>query len=201
MRALAPALVALAVLACKRPQEPGHRGFRSGGDPAAGQAAGPRADPRPRPSPADLARSASASGRLDLGPPGEALPPDIAGVALGMSREALRRARPAATFRGDVAIEEAPPSSAFRSFSYHFERDRLRSVFLSLRDISEIDDAFLQKARAKWGEPSTDPLDRAAGRRYADRGDRIVSWRLPGALVRAQQRKRDRTVRIYVTTR
>jgi hypothetical protein len=183
--------------ACKREQEPSRRGFRSGGTPVERDAGVPRGG-----APEDP-RGLADVGRMDLGSASEVLPADLAGVRLGMSAEELRRARPAARFagRGEVAIEEAPTGSAFARFSYHFREGRLESLFLTMRYVSELGDEFLAKARAKWGEPSRDPLDVAAQQRYARRGDRVVSWRSQGFLVRVEKVQRDPHVRIFVTTR
>src|SRR5262245_32761460 len=167
-----------AFVACKRGQEPTHKGFRSGGlPPESAPAAAPTADAGPAaPEKDPLAKQDV--GRLQLGRGDEVLPADLAGIRLGMSTDEVRRLRPGATFAkaGDVAIEEAPNASLYSRFSYHFHEGKLAAVYLTLRHVDDLSEEFLAKARAKWGAPSETELDRATAKRFADRGERVVSW-------------------------
>jgi hypothetical protein len=186
-------LLALSLSACKRDQEPSRRGYRSGGAPRTEDPGTDKAPPAPRPR----------AGALDLGPPGEILPPGLTGVRLGLTLEELKRTRPGvfATPTGQVATEDSPAGTPYLRMSYHFHEGRLETILLTLRDVETLSGDFLVRARAKWGAPSQDPVDRALEKRYAERGDEVVSWRLPGHLVRAEKRKREGAVRIYVTRR
>jgi hypothetical protein len=148
-------------------------------------------------------RSQADVGRMQLGRGDDVLPPELAGVRLGMGAEEIRKLRQGVFFTsdGEVALEDAPATSLYAAFSYHFRKGKLTAIYLTLRHVEDLSDDFLAKAREKWGPPSESELDRAIAHRYEERGERVVSWRLPHYVVQAQKVKHERHVRIYVTAK
>jgi hypothetical protein len=147
--------------------------------------------------------------KLDLGAKDEVFPRELAGVKLGMSVDALKAARPNASFgrpsehkrRGTVVQtlvgrEDGAQDSPFSSFSYHFENGSLRASFATLR-VSALTDELVAKAKAKWGVPRNDAFTKHMESFYAKRGGGMKEWVLPSARVKLEKTGIRPEVRLY----